>query len=150
MLRPLYPGQLHSVRKNVHHAVFVLDLTRKEDLSRLVEEVASLIKRQVPIRFGIVALPVDGDVDGERMARIFYHLIESYGRAVAMKFAEDLLEGYDETNLIKKVKSLYMEIYQKSSIMSGHEKIAYDDLMKSASTNVVASTSSWARRLGIN
>ena len=150
MLRPLYPGQLHSIRKNVHHAVFVLDLTRKEDLSRLVEEVANLIKRQVPIRFGIVALPVDGDVDGERMARIFYHLIESYGRAVAMKFAEDLLDGYDKTNLIKKVKSLYSEIYQKSAIISGHEKIAYDELMKSTSTDVVASSRSWARRLGIN
>src|SRR5579859_4134459 len=104
MLRPLYPGQLHSIRKNVHHAVFVLDLTKKEDLSRLVEEVAGLIKRQVPIRFGIVALPADGDVDGERVARTFYHLIESYGRAVAMKFAEELLEKYDKANVMKTVR----------------------------------------------
>jgi UDP-glucose:glycoprotein glucosyltransferase len=130
--------------------VFVLDFTRKEDLSRLVEEVANLIKRQVPIRFGIVALPVDGDVDGERHARIFYHLIESYGRAVAMKFAEDLLERYDKNSITKTVKSLYTDIYQKSTILSGHEKIPYDELMKVASTEVLKNTRSWANRLGIN
>ena len=150
MLRPLYPGQLHSVRKNVHHAVFVLDLTRKEDLSRLVEEVAGLIKRQVPIRFGVVALSVDGDVDSETVARIFYHLIESYGRAVAMKFAEDLLESYDKAGVMKTVKSLYADIYKKSTIISGHDKIPYDELMKSANTEVIASSRSWANRLGIN
>src|SRR5271170_1873150 len=148
-MRPLYPGQLHTIRKNIHHAVFVLDLSRKEDLSRLVEEIAMLVKRLIPIRFGIVLVP--GDTPGaDTLARIFYHLIDSYGRAVAMKFAENLLEGYDSTTLSAKGRSLYSSIYSKSSPLEGHEKLSYDDLVKLDSTNPITNNRAWARRLGVN
>src|SRR5271156_2645063 len=127
-MRPLYPGQLHTIRKNIHHVVFILDLSKKEDLSLLVEEIATLVKRMIPIRFGIVVLP--GDSPGaDTLAHLFYHLIDSYGRAVAMKFAEDLLEGYDPTTLAAKAKSLYSTIYSKAEHLPGHEKVPYDDLM---------------------
>jgi UDP-glucose:glycoprotein glucosyltransferase len=150
-MRPLYPGQLHTIRKNIHHAVFVLDPSKKEDLSRLVEEIATLVKRLIPIRFGIVLLP--GDTPGaDTLARIFYNLIDSYGRAVAMKFAEDLLEGYDPTTLPAKGKSLYSTIYSKSSPIEGHEKLSYDNLVNvnPDSTNPIANNRAWARRLGVN
>jgi UDP-glucose:glycoprotein glucosyltransferase len=150
-MRPLYPGQLHTIRKNIHHAVFVLDPSKKEDLSRLVEEIATLVKRLIPIRFGIVLLP--GDTPGaDTLARIFYHLIDSYGRAAAMKFAEDLLEGYDPTTLPAKGKSLHSTIYSKSSPLEGHERLSYDDLVNvnPDSTNPIANNRAWARRLGVN
>ena len=150
-MRPLYPGQLHTIRKNIHHAVFVLDLSKKEDLSRLVEEIATLVKRLIPIRFGIVVLP--GDTPGaDTVARLFYHLIDSYGRAVAMKFAENLLEGYDPSTLVAKGQSLYSTIYGKSSPLEGHEKLSYDDVLivKPDSPNRIANNRGWARRLGVN
>ena len=64
----------------MHHAVFVLDLTSKEDLTRLVDEIAGLIKRQIPIRFGVVALPTEGDVTSETLARIFYRFLRQSSR----------------------------------------------------------------------
>lgn len=112
---------------------------------------ATLVKRLIPIRFGIVVLP--GEAPGaETVARMFYHLIDSYGRAVAMKFAEDLLEGYDPTTLAAKGKSLYSTIYAKAEHLPGHEKVSYDDLMtvKPDSMDRIANTRAWAQRLGVN
>ena len=113
---------------------------------------ATLVKRMIPIRFGIVVL--SGDAPGaETLARIFYHLIDSYGRAVAMKFAEDLLEGYDPSTLVSRGKSLYSAIYAKSQPLAGHEKVSYDHLMLATppdSTDRIANNRAWARRLGVN
>jgi UDP-glucose:glycoprotein glucosyltransferase len=134
----------------VHHAVFVLDLTSKEDLTRLVDEIAGLIKRQIPIRFGVVALPTEGDVTSETLARIFYHLIDSYGRAVAMQFGEALLQSYDPATLSKTIETLYTAIFDKTTINAGHEKIPYKDLADPSSSDLVAKTRAWANRLGIN
>ena len=150
-MRPLYPGQLHQLRKNIHHVVFALDFSKKEDLIRLVEEIIMLIKRQVPIRFGIVAL-APGETDNEaseQMVKIFYHLIHTYGRAVAIQFVENLLENYDEHALPKQVKSLYSTIYAKVPVLPNRTKVAYEDVLL-AGTEVLANTRAWARRLGVN
>jgi UDP-glucose:glycoprotein glucosyltransferase len=127
----------------VHHAVFVLDFSKKDDLSRLVEDISTFIKRQLPIRFGVVALSTDET--GEAIAKIFYHLVDAYGRAVAMKFVEDLLESFDPTTLSSKTKSLYSAIHAKSPIYPGHEKLSYDDLI--AQPDVA--TQKWVSRLGV-
>lgn len=147
MLRPLYPGQLHTIRKNIHHAVFTLDLSRKEDLNRLVDELVTLVQRQIPIRFGVVPLSVEGD-ESATVAKIFYHLINTYGRAVAMKFAEDLLEAYDPATLSTKMKSLYSRVYSKSKALPGQEKIPYDDLLKYS--DAISKSRAWTNRLGVN
>ena len=139
---------MHSIRKNIHHAVFVLDLTKKEDLTRLVQEIAIMIKRTIPIRFGVVVVSNEGDVDGTALARIFYHLINTYGRAVAMKFGEDLLESFNPATLSTKMKSLYSKIYSKSTPLTGHEKIPYDELV--TSTEFTDNIRTWTRRLGVN
>jgi UDP-glucose:glycoprotein glucosyltransferase len=125
-----------------------LDLKKKEDLSRLVEEIAIMIKRAIPIRFGVVVSSNEGDVDGTVLARIFYHLVNTYGRAIAMKFGEDLLESYDPTTLSTKMKSLYSNIYSKSTPIAGHEKIPYDELV--TSTELIENIRNWTRRLGVN
>ena len=138
---------MHSIRKNIHHAVFVLDLSRKEDLGRLVEEIAALIKRQLPIRFGIVVLPVEGDTESEQIARIFNHLVETYGRTVAIKFAQDLLVAHDK-DLSSKIKSVYSSIYSNVNALPNHEKVAYEQVINSGS-DTLANSRLWAQRLGI-
>jgi len=149
LLRQLYPGQLHSIRKNVHHAIFVLDLAKKEDLSRLVEEVTIIIKGNIPIRFGIVLLPEKGEVISEQLARIFYHLIDTYGRAIAMKFAEELLESFDPATVANRVKPLFVSVTDKATPLAGHEKKTLDELM-SGESDIINNARSWASRLGVN
>jgi UDP-glucose:glycoprotein glucosyltransferase len=147
-MRPIYPGQLHTLQKNIHHVVFALDLSKKEDLTRLLEEVVTLIKRQIPIRFGIVALAPENNENAATITKTFYHLIHAYGRAIAVQFVENLLENYDETSLLKKAKSLYSTIYSKAPVVPDFQKASYDEVI--AGTDVIVNTRAWARRLGVN
>jgi UDP-glucose:glycoprotein glucosyltransferase len=147
-MRPLYPGQLHQVRKNIHHVVFALDFSKKEDLTRLLEEIVMLIKRQVPIRFGIVGIAPENDPTAAAILQAFYHLVDSYGRAPAMQFIENLLEQYDESSLTAKAKALYTAIYTKAPVLLDGKNMAWDEVV--AGQDVLENVRAWTRRLGVN
>ena len=55
-LRPLYPGQLHTVRRNIFNAVFVLDLALTTSLEIVTEQMIAMIKGNIPLRFGVVPM----------------------------------------------------------------------------------------------
>ena len=62
-LRPVYPGQLHSIRKNTWNLVFVLDLSSAPSLDVIANSISVMIQRGYPIRFGIVPM-IGGDDNG--------------------------------------------------------------------------------------
>jgi UDP-glucose:glycoprotein glucosyltransferase len=64
-LRPLYPGQMHMVRRNTWNAVLVLDLARPASFDAIVAQVGAMIMRNVPIRIGVVPLFKDKTDDCE-------------------------------------------------------------------------------------
>lgn len=55
-MRPLYPGQLHTLRQNLYNIVLVLDLAQAMSLDTITSAVATMIQRGVPIRFGVVPM----------------------------------------------------------------------------------------------
>ena len=63
MTAMLYPGQLPSLRLNMHQAVLVLDLARPSSLQFLAGGVQSLVSRGFPVRWGVV--PNVENEDGE-------------------------------------------------------------------------------------
>jgi UDP-glucose:glycoprotein glucosyltransferase len=136
------------VQKNVHHAIFVLDLANRDDLDRLVQEIASLIKRQLPIRFGIVLVSPEGDTTSEHLTKVFYHLVDTYGRATAMAFAERLLEKFNLDVLSTQTKSHFTSIAAKAAVLPGHEKLTFDELVSRPCTTL-DNNRRWANRLGL-
>lgn len=56
LLRPLYPGQFHSIRRNIFNTVLLLDLSQPASLAWITGPVFNLIQRGYPLRFGIVPL----------------------------------------------------------------------------------------------
>ena len=113
-----------------------------------MEEITTLIQRQLPIRFGIVVLPVEGDTQSEQIARIFKHVVHTYGRSVAVKFAQDLLVAQDK-DLTSKVKSLFSSIYNNVNAAPNHEKLPYEQVITSGS-EILDNARSWAQRLGVS
>lgn len=81
-MRPVYPGQLHLVRRNALNVVLVVDLLSKIGLSTVANEAHNYVKRGVPVRFGIV--PV-GDNDA---AKTFFYIHENVGRDAAIDFVK--------------------------------------------------------------
>ncbi|KAH9930812.1 glycosyltransferase family 24 protein [Amylocystis lapponica] len=84
LLRPMYPGQFANVRLNLYNVVLAMDLSQSSSLHFLATTVSSIVGRNYPFRFGIV--PLVETAEGVQMARLFYFLMEHYGRAHTLGF----------------------------------------------------------------
>ncbi|KAI0948225.1 hypothetical protein AcW1_009797 [Taiwanofungus camphoratus] len=84
LLRPLYPGQWPNVKANLFNIILAVDLSQSSSLHFISVTVSNIITRGFPFRWGVV--PIAETEDGTRMARLFYFLIEHFGRAKAMEF----------------------------------------------------------------
>ncbi|KAL9019467.1 MAG: hypothetical protein Q9185_003258 [Variospora sp. 1 TL-2023] len=86
LLQRTFPGQLPSIRRNVHSAVIPLDVTDMKDVQLLVESLQTFVKRRVPIRFGIV--PTLATPASQDQAKVIYHLLDTYGIGAALTYLE--------------------------------------------------------------
>ena len=84
LLQRTYPGQLPSVRRDIHNVVIPMDLTDTKDVELLVESIQIFVKRKVPIRFGIV--PTIGSQAAKDQAAILYHLLDTYGLSTVLAY----------------------------------------------------------------
>ena len=80
----MFPGQLPPVRKDIHNVIVPVDLSDPTDPEMVTEMITSLIKREVPVRWGIV--PVVTTPISEQHARVSYHLYDSYGLSALMNY----------------------------------------------------------------
>ncbi|KAG6887758.1 hypothetical protein C0995_013010 [Termitomyces sp. Mi166 len=110
LIRPVFHG-IPSARYNVFNVILVLDLSQMDSLAFIAGNMASLISRGIPLRFGVVPIAEtensmlpsgsmrgSGQADarcwlGTRMARLFYHLVSNYGRKKTLKFIQDFAEA---------------------------------------------------------
>lgn len=61
MLKPVYPGQLRAIGRNIYNLVMVEDLASQDSLSRMTQQVVDMIKRNTPIRFGVLPMVTEAD-----------------------------------------------------------------------------------------
>lgn len=87
-MRQTYPGQMPAARLNLFNVVLVLDLSQPGSLYYIASTVSNIIQRGNPIRFGIV--PMAGQGESEKMARLIWYLVDRYGRAKAMGFLKNV------------------------------------------------------------
>lgn len=88
LLQRTYPGQLPTVRRNLHHFVMPVDFTKSEDVEIVLENLQLFVKRSVPIRFGLV--PRSDSPEASKQAKIAYHLVESYGLAALLVYFQEV------------------------------------------------------------
>ncbi|KAL9586116.1 MAG: hypothetical protein Q9212_001097 [Teloschistes hypoglaucus] len=99
LLQRTFPGQLPSIRRNLHNVVIPLDLTDIKDVQLLVESLQTFVKRKVPIRFGIV--PTLATPASQEQARVIYHLLDTYGLSAVLTYLEASLQGKKSTGVHK-------------------------------------------------
>lgn len=86
LLQRTFPGQLPSVRRDIHNAIVPVDFTLKEDVFSVIETILSLIKRGIPIRWGIV--PNSNTAGAAEQAKVVYHLLDTYGLSTMIKYLD--------------------------------------------------------------
>ena len=144
-LRPVYPGQLHSLKRNAYSVIFPLDLAAKEDISLLIEHIANFIQRNLPIRFGIVAIS-KGD-KSRTMASIFYHLVESYGRSAALRYFDLVLQDLQKDKPLSVNKKRFQSVTSTFPLKEG-VAMSFDDLQRGG--EVLEKCRTWIERLQLN
>lgn len=91
LLQRTFPGQLPPVAREVHNLVIPIDFSNYADVVLVVENLQSFVKRKVPIRFGLV--PKLNSLAAAQQARVFYHLLDSYGLLGALGYLERAVDG---------------------------------------------------------
>ncbi|KAF2876682.1 UDP-glucose:glyco protein glucosyltransferas-like protein [Massariosphaeria phaeospora] len=86
LLQRTYPGQLPPVRKDIHNTILPVDFTSTNDIFSIMETVVGLIKRGIPVRWGLV--PKTTTTGAENQAKIVYHLLDTYGLSTLLKYLD--------------------------------------------------------------
>ncbi|EMR65319.1 putative udp-glucose:glycoprotein glucosyltransferase protein [Eutypa lata UCREL1] len=86
LMQMTYPGQIPPIAKDIFNVIIPVDFSNPDDLSLVIEQIQAFIKRQLPIRFGLV--PITTTKAAEDQAKIVYHLLENYGLGSLISYLE--------------------------------------------------------------
>ncbi|KAF1979808.1 hypothetical protein BU23DRAFT_106258 [Bimuria novae-zelandiae CBS 107.79] len=126
LLQRTYPGQLPSVRRDIHNAIVPVDFTVKDDVIMVIETVLSLIKRGIPIRWGLVPLTkTEGAVE---QAKLVYHLIDTYGLSTLIKYLDAALEA---KKLARPDKAIFHATVKDATLRPEREVSQLEDVLSS-------------------
>ncbi|XP_051146784.1 UDP-glucose:glycoprotein glucosyltransferase [Andrographis paniculata] len=109
ILMPVFPGQLHYIRKNMFHAVYVLDPASPRGLET-VDLIISLFENNLPMRFGVILysakliekveandgeLPIKSLEDDQEdvstlIIQLFVYIKENHGTLMAFQFLSNV------------------------------------------------------------
>ncbi|KAI9884929.1 MAG: RNA polymerase I enhancer binding protein [Watsoniomyces obsoletus] len=125
-----YPGQLPSVRRDVHNMIVPVDLSNADDLTLIVGQLRSFVQRSIPIRFGLV--PAGSFKESEDQARVVYHLLESYGLPVVIAYLNSSLES---KQIGKPHQSAFDAAIRDQSLRGGFEPLTLQQVLDSENLN---------------
>jgi UDP-glucose:glycoprotein glucosyltransferase len=91
LLQRTFPGQLPTVRRDMHNLIIPVDLASLKELEMITETLQSFIKRTVPVRFGLV--PTAQTPESAEQARIAYHILNTYGLSTLFSYFEMALKS---------------------------------------------------------
>src|ERR1700753_451853 len=87
-LQRTFPGQIPSVRRDAFNAIVPIDFSQPEGAKLVVETIQAIIKRKVPLRWGIVPLPSTAEAEG--LAKLIYHLQDAYGLISVIEYLDEV------------------------------------------------------------
>ncbi|KAI0205990.1 UDP-glucose:glycoprotein glucosyltransferase [Astrocystis sublimbata] len=121
-----YMGQMPQVRRDIFNLIVPVDFSSLDDLQLVAERLQGLVKRALPVRFGLV--PLTPDKGSEDRAKLIYHLIENYGLGSLMSFLESFITdeqapNSDQTSFLKAIKN--------GKLKADAVELSVDDVLKS-------------------
>ena len=86
LLQRTYPGQLPSVRRDIHNSIVPTDFSNPKDVTMVIDTLQGLVKRKIPIRWGLV--PQATTPGAAAQAKVVYYLLDYYGLAAVMSYLQ--------------------------------------------------------------
>ncbi|KAF2244725.1 glycosyltransferase family 24 protein [Trematosphaeria pertusa] len=126
LLQRTFPGQLPAVRRDIHNAILAIDFTSKEDVFSVIETVLSLVKRGIPIRWGLV--PNTKTPGAAEQAKVVYHLLDTYGLSTMIKYLD---ASNENKKLAHPDKSTFDAAIKDAKLRPDHEASQLADVLAS-------------------
>ncbi|KAL5118425.1 killer toxin resistant protein [Pleosporales sp. CAS-2024a] len=125
LLQRTYPGQLPSVRRDIHNAIVPVDFTSTEDVTTLVETILSLIERGIPLRWGLVPQTLSQGATDQ--AKVVYYLQDAYGLSSMLKYIQHSLNS---KTLTSPDKAAFAAAIQDEELLNHRQALALPDVLK--------------------
>ncbi|KAF2711570.1 glycosyltransferase family 24 protein [Pleomassaria siparia CBS 279.74] len=126
LLQRTYPGQLPSVRRDIHNVIAPVDFTSSDEVFTVVETVTGLVKRGIPIRWGLV--PRSSTEGAAEQAKVVYYLSESYGLSYVIKY---LSASKENKKLATPDKNVFDTVIKDAKLRKGRDLLSLDEVLTS-------------------
>jgi UDP-glucose:glycoprotein glucosyltransferase len=147
LLQRTYPGQLPSVRRDIHNLVIPVDFANYADVTLVVENLQNFVKRKLPIRFGLVP-QIKSSASAEQ-ARIVYNLLDTYGLVTALDYLEKTIEGAGRKLGQPQLQS-FLRAIDGRKVRRDRTPIPFQDVLESNDSDGKLELSKlYLRRLGV-
>lgn len=140
------PGSLPQIRRDIFNLVFPIDVSKEDDVVLVVKQLQEFIKRNLPVRFGIVPLALTEA--SERQAKIIHHLVETYGLATMMAYLQAGIDAKKHGDADKELFNLAIadrELREDATALTFEEVLASDHHAEQTKLS-----KQWAERLKAN
>ncbi|POS84491.1 hypothetical protein EPUL_004350 [Erysiphe pulchra] len=145
MLQRGYPGQLPFVRRDAFNLIIPIDLTDHLDLELILETALNFVNRRLPIRIGLV--PIINNSNTMNQAKVFYHLVDTYGLQTAIAYLRSLNESKPSINL-KNSEDIFDQITQKAKVKMDKTRLSFEEVLGLEDLNSrILASKKWAERL---
>jgi UDP-glucose:glycoprotein glucosyltransferase len=146
LLQRTYPGQLPNVRRDIHNAILPIDFTDPEHVSNIIETVIGLVRRGIPLRWGLV--PQMQTPNAVEQAKVVYYLQHTYGLSAVTKY---LLTALDAKKLARPDKTSFETAIKAGTLRKDREVIEFENILTSEALGErVDKARHYVERLAIN
>ncbi|OCL08657.1 glycosyltransferase family 24 protein [Glonium stellatum] len=125
LLQRTYPGQLPSVRRDIHNSIVPTDFSSPKDVTIIIDTLQSLVKRKIPVRWGLV--PQTTTPGAAAQAKVVYHLLDYYGLAAVIKY---LQASTTSNKLSNPDKGIFDSIIKHYKIRKDHSPLQLQELLQ--------------------
>ncbi|KAI0969178.1 UDP-glucose:glycoprotein glucosyltransferase [Xylaria arbuscula] len=138
-----YMGQIPQVRRDIFNLVVPVDLSNADDVNLVVERLQGLVKRALPVRFGLV--PLTTTKKAEERAKLVYYLTETYGLSSVMSFLEPFVT---DVQTIQSEHASFDQATKNGKPREDADELSFDDIFTSEGyENQLQLAKHWAERL---
>jgi UDP-glucose:glycoprotein glucosyltransferase len=127
LLQRTFPGQLPTVRRDIHNLIIPVDLASLKELEIITETLQNFIKRTVPVRIGLV--PIVQTPESAQQAGIAYHILNTYGLGTLFSYFETALKS---KKISTNGKSNFETSISGRKIRDHREALTYENVLEAS------------------
>ncbi|KAF7724618.1 hypothetical protein EC973_000862 [Apophysomyces ossiformis] len=148
LLRPVYPGQLRAIKRNIYNLLMIENLTSASSLLRIQEDVQAMVKGGTPIRFGIIPIVGPHHSAETIAAKILHHLVAEHGKSYGMNFLAKIHEQLQDSGLHHASEAMVKNAFE--ALVAAEDKLSSDlDSILSSEVAYESNVRDFLKRMGI-